>query len=110
MKNKKVMFYGTGIFFQLINQYFNLSEINVLGVVDKKYKNVNENKEYLGYKTFKPEQIIDMNPDYVIITTKMFVPIAGDLYFDYLEKTNIKLIPILKRNIFELLKEIAEIS
>lgn len=106
LKNKKIMVYGAGLFFRLLCEYFDFSDLNIIGVVDKKYKNVDENKEFLGYKTFKPENIISENPDYLIIATKKFVPIFENLYFDYLDKTNIKIIPIIKKNIFSLLSEI----
>jgi len=105
LKNKKVMIYGTGIFFKILYEYFDFSKINIIGVVDKKYKNINEDKEFLGYKTFKPENIVSENPDYLLVATKKFIPIFENLYFGYLDKTKIKIIPILKKNIFNLLSE-----
>ena len=108
LKNKRVVIYGSGVFFELIHYYFDMSGINILGVADKKYKNVNEDKEIFGYKTMKPEQMLDINPDYVVVATKRYVSVAEFLYFGFFEDTKVKIIPIVKKNIFKLLYELSE--
>jgi len=69
LKNKKVVFYGAGVYLELIKKYFDLSSLNVIAISDKKFENMEES-EFLGYKTCSPDKIKDLNPDYVIITTK----------------------------------------
>jgi len=108
LKGKTAIFYGAGVYLELIQHYFDISELNVIGITDRKYKDVSDEQEIYGYKICKFEQITELNPDYVIITAKRFIPIWESLYFGFLEKTKIKIIPILKKNIFALLCEMAD--
>ena len=103
--NKKVLFYGSGLFFKLVNEYFDLSGINVIGVVDKHFSQVHKIKDVCGYKLYSPDDIIELNPDYIIVTTKRVIPIFEELYSKYLKNSDIKILPLLKKNIFSLLFE-----
>ena len=105
LKDKKVLFYGGGLLFELICHYFDLSSLNIIGVVDKKCHNTKLSEQICGYKLYSPKQILELNPDYVAITTRRVIPIAENLYFNYLKNTNIKLISLVKRNFIDTLKE-----
>lgn len=105
LKGKKVLFYGGGLFFRLINKHFDLSPLNAIGIVDKQSSQIPSMKEICGYKIYKPEDIKDLNPDYVVISTKRIVSIAESLYFDYLKGTKIKITPLVKKGIWATYKE-----
>ena len=104
LKNKKVLFYGGGLLFKLMHQYFDISSIGAIGVVDKKLSCLEELDNICGYKLYKPNDILKLNPDYIVITTKRHLETANDLYEDYLKHTNIKIIPLLNKSLMMTLK------
>lgn len=106
LKNKKVVIYGTGIFFQAINAYYDLSKLNIIAVSDRKYSDHEENEELLGYKVCSPNEIKDLNPDYLLVATRFFINIIEDLEKNVLKKTKIKIRPLIKKPFLALLKEI----
>lgn len=50
LKNKKIIVYGTGKLFQTIIEKYDLSDLDIIGVSDKKYVLEDEGKENFGYK------------------------------------------------------------
>lgn len=106
LHNKSVMFYGAGVFFELIKQYFDISDLNVIGIADKRFENHSENEEFLGYKVYAPKEIKDVNPDYVIVTTRTYIDIIEDLYYNTLKDSKIKIKPLVQKSFFTLIKEI----
>ena len=63
-KNKKVLIYGAGSLFHIANENFNIDKLNIIGVSDKKFKEVQTYKEF---EAFPPENISELNPDIVLI-------------------------------------------
>lgn len=108
LKGKTVLIYGAGVFFELIHKFFNLSELNIIGISDKKFETHGENDEYLGYKVYAPNEIRDLKPDYVLVATKFYVNIIENMYYGILKGTKIKIKPLVKKSLFTLLKEIWE--
>ena len=106
VKNKKVILYGAGAFLELIKKYFDISVLNVIGISDKRFSSNNEETEYLGYKTIPPEQIKEINPDYVIVATKYYISIIEDLHYNLLKKSKIKIKPLVEKSFITLFKEI----
>ena len=94
---------------KLIKKYFNLSELNIIGVADRKFLNHEENDKFLGYKVYAPDEIKSLNPDYVLIATKYYVNIFEDLYYDTLKGTKIKIKPLVKKDFWTIVKEIWEL-
>ena len=105
LKGKRVLFYGSGLFFKLINEYYDLSSLNAIGVVDKQFSQLDDCDEVCGYKLYNPEQILELNPDYILITTKRIIPIADILYSKYLKNTDIKIMPLVKKGFWATIKE-----
>ena len=61
--------------------FYDLSGLNIIGVSDKRFENSdNSEKEFLGYKTIKPDDIKKVNPDYVLVATKFFINITKFIY------------------------------
>ena len=107
LKNKKVVLYGGGVFLETINKYFDLSKLNIIGIADKKYCCEEcKDETFLGYKTLSPDEIKDLNPDFVLISTKFYISIFEDLYYNLFKNTNIKVKPLVKKSFWTLLKEI----
>ncbi len=106
LRDKKVMLYGAGVFLELIKKYFDLSGLNVIGIADKKFRQKSDNETFLGYKKYAPEEIKNLNPDYVVVATKNYINIIEDLYYDTLKGSKIKIKPLLHKGFWTLVKEI----
>lgn len=68
-KNKKIVIYGAGQFFQCIKNNYDLSSLNIIAVSDKKFMKRREltYDENIGFNTISPESIVDLEPDIVLI-------------------------------------------
>ncbi len=106
LKNKKIVIYGTGVFFQVINAYYDLSKLNIIAVSDKKYDAHEENETFLDYKVISPLEIKKYEPDYVLIATRFFINILEDLEENILKNSKIKIRPLIKKPFIELWREI----
>lgn len=105
LKNKTVIIYGTGLFFQTINENYDLSKLNIITVADKKFQNHEENEQFLGYPVCSPIEIIDKAPDYVLVATRYFIDIIEDLEKDFEQNKQIRIRPLVKKPFIELFKE-----
>lgn len=106
LKNKKVVLYGAGAFLELIKKYYDISGLDVVAIADRRFENHGENEEFLGYKVVSPDEIVDLNPDYVLVATKLYINIIEDLYYYTLKGTKIKFKPLVKKPFMTLLKEV----
>lgn len=64
-KNKKVMLYGAGIYFDEMVANFDLSGLNIIGISDMRFDQ--NSTDYKGFKAFSPDNIKEQNPDIVVI-------------------------------------------
>ena len=106
LNGKTVVLYGAGTFLELIKKYFNLSELNIIGISDKKFENHGENDEFLGYKVYAPDEIKGLNPNSVLVSTKLYVDLLEDLMYKTFKHTKIKVEPLVKKPILTLIREI----
>lgn len=106
LKDKSVVIYGAGVFFQVIQRYYDLSGINIIGISDKRFDEHGKEETCLGYKVYAPNELRELNPDYVIVATKNFISIIEDLYYDTLKGTKIKIKPIYNKGLINLIKDI----
>lgn len=65
--DKRVLFYGAGNFFKLLNKNFDIKSLNPIGISDIKFIS-DKILSYQGYKAVTPEQIFDYKPDIVLLT------------------------------------------
>ena len=105
-KNKTVVIYGTGLLFQTIISHYDLSELNIIGISDKKYSISEEGDEELGYKIIPLDKISNYKPDYVLIGALKFLPIIYDFTSKQFKNTKIKVLPLADKPILQLLKEV----
>lgn len=108
LKNKSIIIYGTGLLFQEVIKNFDLSNLNIIGVSDRKYTEIDEGKESFGYKIVPLDKIQEKNPDYVLISTQKFLGIMDDFKNNTFKGSKIKVLPLIDKPFFTLLKEIFE--
>lgn len=108
VKGKPVVVYGAGMLFQYINEKYDLSDFNVIGISDMKFSKESEGEETLGYKIIPKASILNYNPDYVIVASENYIDLIEDLEFKLFKDTKVKLVPLVKKNIFDIIKTIWE--
>lgn len=106
LKNKTVIIYGAGLLFNKIIENYDLSNLNVIGISDRKFAREEEGQEAFGYKIIPLEKIKDYNPDYILISTINYMPILDDFVHNLFKKTKIKVLPLVDKPFWVLLKEI----
>ncbi len=108
LKNKSIVIYGAGELFKYINKNYNLSDLNIIGVSDLRFHNDDKNKDFMGYKIILKDEIVDYKPDYVVVATLKYISIVENFTVNLFDKTKIKTIPLAKRKLWDLIKEIWE--
>ena len=108
LKNESVVIYGTGILFQKLKDNYDLSNLNIIGVSDRKFTDEQEGKDTLGYKIIPLDKIVEYKPDYVLIATLKFLGIMDDFKNNVFRGTKIKVLPLVDKPFMTLLKEIFE--
>ncbi len=108
VKNKTVIVYGTGMLFQFINDNYDLSELNIIGISDMKFSKESEGQESLGYKIIPKSEILKYNPDYVIVASENYIDLIENLELKLFKDTKVKVLPLVKKNIWNIIKIIWE--
>lgn len=109
-RNKKIVFYGAGMYSRILIKNYDLSDLHAIGVADRKfsYENV---AEYAGFKTIKLYELKDLDIDVIVMLVLEAKSIG-----DYVKKeilsgsknANVKIIPIVKKPFLLKLKEFFE--
>ena len=105
LKNKKIILYGAGIFFEVIMKYYDLSGLNIVAIADRRFTVHDKNETFCGYRVSSPEEVLDEKPDYLLISTKLYVKLIYIIYTKIYKNTGIKIKPLIKKSIWSLLKE-----
>lgn len=106
LKNQKVIIYGAGTFFQTILNKYNLVDINIIAVADRKFINHKQDEIFHGYRVCAPDEMPSLSPDYVLVGMLKFVKVIEELEEQIFQNTNIKVKPLINKPILELWKEI----
>ena len=106
LQGKTVLLYGAGVFLETIKKHYDLSGLNIIGISDVKYEGYSKEDEFLGYKTYAPILIRELNPDYVVVSTKYYMKIVENLNDNILNGTDIKIKPLVRKGFWALLKEV----
>ena len=106
LKNKSIVIYGTGIFFEVLKNNYDLSPLNIIAVSDRKFTNHEQDEEFLGYNVCAPEEIASLNPDCVLVATINIVKIMESLENTVLKGTKIKLMPLVRKPFKDIWNEI----
>ncbi len=104
LKNKKIVLYGAGMFFQDLAQVYDLSGLNIIGISDRSFCGENGSKYAFGYPRYDIENVASLKPDYILVGTLNFVDIIEDLERKFAKQ--IKIRPLIKKPLKDLWKEI----
>ena len=104
MKDKKIIIYGAGALFCVIDKYFDLSGFNILAVSDKKFEYY-KHSETVNYPICSPSDISERKPDCILVATKLYMDTAEYLYIGLLRNAKIKVLPLVQKSILFFLKE-----
>ncbi len=106
LKNKKVIVYGSGSLFQFIKEKYDLSDINIIGISDMKFTDSQEGQDFLGYKIVPKLKMKSYEPDVVLIATLKYLSILEDFAINVFADTKIKIYPLVKYPLMQMLKDI----
>ena len=98
IKRKKIIIYGCGMMFNLIQKYFDISELNIIGVYDGRFAET-EMSEFNGFPIIKPENF--NLADMILVSTWNTIDINESLKY-----TKVKAIPLVQKKFKDVLKEI----
>ncbi len=90
-KDKKILLYGAGLFFDVVYENFDLSAFNIIGISDRCFQSARLHK---GFKAFPPEQVSEQNPDLILIMTYNYDVIEKFFKEVLLKGTKIKYEPV----------------
>ena len=107
-KDKSVIIYGSGILFQYVTENYDLSLLNIIGISDMKFLENQEGNDYLGYKIIPKTKIINYKPDIILVATLHYIEIIEDFELNYFKNTKTRVYPLVKKKLFDLIKEIWE--
>jgi len=110
LKNKKVIIYGSGSLFQLIQEKYDLSKLNIIGISDRKYTPTDEGNEDLGYKIIPMVKMPDYSPDYVLVSTLNYIDIIDNFESVLFKGEKTKIRPLAQKGFWTSIKEIWEIK
>lgn len=79
LKDKTIIIYGAGAFFNALNEKYDLSVLNIIAIADRKFINHEPELQYAGYKACAPDEITSLKPDYVLVSMLYFVSVIEDL-------------------------------
>lgn len=105
-RGKKVIIYGAGSLFRFIQNNYNLSKLNIIGISDKKYTISDEGKDDLGYKKIPIFKIPDYTPDCILLAVLNYFSIKDNLENCLSKEHKIKIRPLARKCLLDSIKEI----
>lgn len=105
-KNKKVVIYGAGTYFKYILEHYDLSFLDIIGISDIRFKENEEGQDFLGYKIIPKSKIVEYNPDIVLVSTIRYMGIIEDFVLNLFDDTKIKVYPLARIPLFQMIKTI----
>ena len=94
LKNKKILIYGAGILFETIYKNYDFSDLNIVGISDKKFESENSAKEFCNIKTYKPDEIINLDIDCILVSIKEYDNLIKCFTVKY---PNLLILPLVKK-------------
>ncbi len=65
-KNKKIVIYGAGEYFQILKNNFDLSNLNIVGIADKKFE-TSKDSTPTQYLARAPEELKEFDLDVILV-------------------------------------------
>ena len=104
--NKKIVIYGSGLFFQTIYENYDLSKLNIIGLSDKKFLFNKYDEDVLGYKCYSIHEVEDLKPDFILVCILDPLNVIYDLKNVIFKDKNITILPMVKKSFWGLIKEV----
>ena len=108
LKNKTIVIYGSGLLFKTIQANYDISNLNIIGISDRKYLIHEEGEKDCGFPIIPLSKIVDYKPDYVLIATLKFLEIMDNFIHEDFRGTKIKVLPLVDKPLWKMIKEIFE--
>lgn len=105
-KDKKVLIYGAGLFFETINNNYDLNGLNIIGISDKNKTSDDNIQTLYGYQAVKPDDIKKINPDIILVCVLDPIYLIEALKRDY---DKIKIAPFVNKGRKKFFEEILKI-
>lgn len=94
-KNKKIVIYGAGEYFQLISKLCDLTPLNIVGISDLKFES-DKSSNLFPYSPLAPEELKTFNFDILIIALRNDYNIMKILDKNIFNKNKkVKIVPII---------------
>lgn len=84
-KDKKVVIYGAGVYFQTLQENFDLSGLNIVGISDKKF--INSKVTNFNYPALAPDELKTFDYDVILVALYDDTSLCDYLEFDLLLNT-----------------------
>ena len=85
-KNKKIVIYGAGEYFQILKNNFDLSKLNIVGIADKKFETLKDSNP-TSYLALAPEELKDFDLDVILVALYDDTSLCDDLEYQLLINT-----------------------
>ena len=96
-KNKKIVIYGAGEYFDLIRENYDLSELNIVGISDIKF-DTDKSLNKTNYNALAPDELKTYDFDVLVIALRNYyniMKILDDKTFNDSKNKNVKIIPLI---------------
>ncbi len=97
LKNKTIIVYGGGKLFETICQNYNISELNIIGVCDRKFDDNTADEYIYGYKKIPFSKLAEYNPDCVLVAIIDNSLIIKNFQDNLFRESKTIIMPFLKR-------------
>jgi len=106
-KNKKVLIYGAGLFSSAIFENYDLNLLNIIGVMDKKFSEVDVNENFYKHKTYTLDNINTIDFDVILILSLSSYAIVNDLLLRINKQKSISILiePAIAGNLKDQIKD-----
>ena len=85
-KNKKIVIYGAGEYFQILKNNFDLSKLNIVGIADKKFE-TSKDSNPTPYLALAPEELKTFDYDVILVALYDDVSLCDYLEYQLLVNT-----------------------
>ena len=105
-KDKKIIIYGAGSLFQLIQKKYNLSQLNIIGISDAKYRIDQEGEFDLGYKIIPREKLVNYDADIVLLGVQSYIGLLCHFTINLFKGTKTRVYPLVRKPFFVIINDI----
>ena len=105
-KNKKIVVYGAGEYFRILKENFDLSNLNIIAIADKKFEISKENN-WTEYNPLTPEELKDYDYDMIMVALYDDISLCDYLEYQLLVNTkneNKKIISLIEPSFWYVIK------